>query len=100
MEDSLIDGEWDLTPKEIIDIFKFKGWRYATKPYGYGIPSEEQIQRVYEDLYKVITESEDDVALATRARFLAIRQDPESLCVNLYLNVGYIWNPELDEEDE
>jgi hypothetical protein len=96
-----ISGEWELAPRELENIFLFKGWTYGTPTLGYGVPSADKIERLFIELRREAEElfqelGGDDAALVARGRFLAVRE-PDVNAVDLYLQIGYM---DTDEDSD
>lgn len=93
------EGEWELTPKDLATLFLFKGWRYATPTLGYGSPGPDQIETLYRELAMEIEDDGRTDVMATRGRFMAVCDTDTHGSIDLYLNVGYMWRDELDEDE-
>ena len=97
------NGELEVTPEELSVMFLFRGWDYATPEFGFGPPTSEQIRNVFRDLVNEVMIDGRPSASGRLGRFLAIRHDngteDMSNSVDLYLNLGYVWALENEEDD-
>jgi hypothetical protein len=96
----LADGEWELTPQELATIFAFMGWKYATPVLGYGLPNPDQIKALFRDLVREIRDDGREDVIAVRGRFMAVRTGMTPGSIDMYLNVGYVWDDEMLSDDE
>lgn len=94
------DGEWELTPKDLATLFMFKGWQYATPSLGYGTPGPESIQTMFRELAAEIQRDGRTDVITSRGRFMAVRSGESAGSIDLYLNVGYLWDGALSEDEE
>jgi hypothetical protein len=102
----MISGEWELTPRELEDIFDVKGWMYATATLGYGVPNADNIEQLFIELRQEVEklaeefDGEEPVFVGS-GRFLAVKEPGEG-SIDLYLQVGHMntdQEPEIGMED-
>lgn len=96
------DGEFEISPFELALMFYARGWGYDTKD-GYYPPSESELRKMFSNLVNRVMEDGRPSASERGGRFLAVRHDngseDMSNSVDLYLNIGYVWAFDRDEEN-
>lgn len=96
------DDEWELSLREIAALFALKGWQFASPELGYGIPGEDHISNLFRSLVKDIREDGRPSVMSSRGRFMAIRDANTPGSIDMYLNVGFVWDdsPIITDDEE
>jgi hypothetical protein len=102
-----LEAHLELTAKDLEDLFKLKGWMYATPSLGYGIPNSRQIKQCLfeatESALDLVAEFEEadgyaGTVFCEQGRFMAVKE-PGMSSVQLYLHIGQIDVDEPSEDD-
>lgn len=97
-------AHFELTMKDLEDLFILKQWMYAMTGFGYGVPDQRGIENVIFDcvdgaLALKYAQEEDGVEGTVSdeiGRFMAVIE-PDSSIADVYLRIGHI---DIDDEAE
>jgi hypothetical protein len=92
----VINGEFDLTPAELAEIFEEHNWEYATPTTSYGVPSEGDIFEMLLELVESVLASGYKNYFVSRGRFMAMKLEEFPNSTELYLHIGHI--DDLDDD--
>lgn len=94
-----VAGNWELTPKELAELFELKGWKMDLGG-DLRSPREDEILWLYELLIKEVRDQADKQFSTQRGRFMAYRDPEMPNSVTVFLQVGFAWDNEaLDPEE-
>lgn len=90
-----LEGEWELSPEELATIFQTKGWPYLVDQ-GFLIPNPDTIKAVIAKLVGEVIRT--GKTQAQGGRFLVWKDPDLPGSWDVWLNVGFVWDPEQLED--
>lgn len=96
---SFYEGNWDLAPHELAALFALKEWPYASSEKGQS-PSADQLQQMISELVAEVSADGRPGVVANRGRLLAMKHSDLDSSVDVYLNIGFVWDKKNVDEEE
>jgi hypothetical protein len=96
---SFYDGNWDLEPNELAALFALKEWPYGSSKEGVS-PTAEQIRQLLSELVAEVSADGRPGVVANRGRLLAMKHSELDSSIDVYLNIGFVWDRAKMDEDE
>lgn len=97
---SFYDGNWELEPNELAALFALKQWTYASSEDGTESPSEGQLRQMLSELVAEVSADGRSGVMANRGRFLAVKHSELDGSVDVYLQIGFVWDKKETDQEE
>lgn len=96
-----LEGEFEMTPKEMEGLFKHKNWAYDDGEGNLVTPDEGMITEMISTLVEDVSQDPDSPGMIRgRGRFLVYHDREHPGSYDVFLSVGYVWDNSLSEQEK